>query len=205
VLGVVRRAVGLALLTAPLVSGYWLFVERVTGMGEALGRFLPQLSQPLPLGSSDPAESADGTQRLESLPEAAPGPSAAAPAVRPGQGSLLLHARGERVLMISDRTVLALVQAGKVPHATSVAARAGRPNGLELAQTSGLGIGVQDGDILFEVAGVPVSTQAAIADLVLAARTRHDGVITARLWRRGETIALVVGMPYLDRPSESQR
>ena len=203
-LRVARRAVGLALITAPLVSGYWRSVEHIEQMGEELGRWLPLLNQPLPLPSLEPTENRADTDA------GAAASSAQAAALSPKLQrarkikAAIVQARG-RVLLISEQKVLALVQGGKVPQAVAVPAQAERPCGLQLSQISALGTGVQDGDVLFEVAGVPVANQQQVADLVRSARVRREHSIGARLWRGGETIALVVGMPYLDSPSASQR
>jgi len=173
-------------------------------MGEELGHFLSLLSRPLALGGSDSTAISSVARPAPVPPEAPAVPSAAQSSIQTNDRARP-HRPAERWLSVSDHTVLSLVQAGKVPQAVPVPAQAGHPSGLKLSRVSSFGIGLQEGDILFEVSGVPVSSQQQIADRVLAARARHDGAIGARLWRNGETIALVVGMPYLDPAQQSQR
>jgi hypothetical protein len=103
-----------------------------------------------------------------------------------------------RSVLISEQTVLRFANSGVIPHATAVPQRAAQPAGLQLAGVSGLGVGLEDGDVLFQVAGVPVRSDTHVAEIVRAARDRKVRSISARIWRNGETLALVVGMPYLD-------
>jgi S1-C subfamily serine protease len=59
-----------------------------------------------------------------------------------------------------------------------------------------MGVGLQDGDVLYQVAGVSVSNDVQVAEIVRAARDRQVRSISARIWRNGQTLALIVGMPY---------
>lgn len=131
---------------------------------------LPQVEEDvLPLRAANPASGKRRTQ-----------PSTQGPSVR-----------------ISARQVLTLAQASGVPHAVPVAASARHPAGLRLSGVASLGIGMQDGDVLTRVAGVPVSAVSQVTELVLRARSRHVPEMAAEFWRQGARGLLVVEQPYL--------
>ncbi|HVW27191.1 MAG TPA: hypothetical protein VHC69_17615 [Polyangiaceae bacterium] len=116
-------------------------------------------------------------------------------------------------IFIGKDTVMRLARAGVVPRGQPVAASAGHPAGILLAGVGALGIGLVDGDILIEVEGRPVQTEAQVVGMVLAARSRHAEQMSAVIWRsgapahahpharpdahNGERWSLVVAMPYL--------
>jgi len=79
-----------------------------------------------------------------------------------------------------------------------VPASGARPAGLRLASVGALGIGMRDGDVLVRVAGVPATSVAAVADLVLRARARGARQISGEFWRDGAAWTLVVEQPYLE-------
>jgi hypothetical protein len=187
----ISRLAGIALLTLPLVSGYRRFVHHVTGVGEGMGRALGELQRPVTLNM----QRADAGAPLLADPGFAPALASAefvrgVPPKLPGKGM--------RSVLISEQTVLRFANSGVIPHATAVPQRAAQPAGLQLAGVSALGVGLEDGDVLFQVAGVPVRSDTHVAEIVRAARDRKVRSISARIWRNGETLALVVGMPYLD-------
>jgi len=105
--------------------------------------------------------------------------------VKPGHG-----------LRVSAGTVLRLARAAVIPVGHSVPARGARPPGIEVTGVTALGIGVRDGDVLTEVAGVPVTDATEVVAIVLALRQRHDGAISAVFYRDKEPWALTVEMPY---------
>jgi len=114
-------------------------------------------------------------------------------------------------IFVGKDTVLRLSRAGVVPAGLPVSASASHPAGILLSGVSALGIGVFDGDVLTEVEGHPVQTQAQVVGMVLAARSRHAEQMSAVIWRAsahahpherpdahsGERWSLVVAMPYL--------
>lgn len=117
-------------------------------------------------------------------------------------------------IFIGKDTVMRLARAGVVPTGQPVAASAAHPAGILLAGVGALGIGLVDGDILTDVEGRPVQTEAQVVGMVIAARSRHAEQMSAVIWRRngapahahphahpdahnGERWSLVVAMPYL--------
>lgn len=88
-----------------------------------------------------------------------------------------------------------------IPRGRSRGAEYGLPPGIELSQTSGLGIGVLDGDRLVSVNGISVEQRAQVVAEVLAARGRGETAILARLIRRTKAgpkeFTVAVEQPYL--------
>jgi hypothetical protein len=189
----VARVIGVALLTLPLISGYQRFVQNVGLVGENMGRALGELQRPVALNLQRAAP--DGGTPTLADPSFAPA-LASAEFVR-GEAPKL-PGKGMRSVLISEQTILRLANAGVIPQATPVPRQGTRPAGLQLGGVGAMGVGLQDGDVLFQVAGVPVSSDTQVAEIVRAARDRKVRSISARLWRNGETLALIVGMPYLD-------
>lgn len=187
-----RRLLGLALLTLPLLAAYQRTRERAGRAAEALGHALGSLNRPQPLHLERPPPAADAGVAIDPAELDLP----AAPTVAGPRKVARRWPQGMRSILISDRRVLELAQAGAVPQGTKVAKSGSRPAGLQLSGVSQLGVGVQDGDVLFEVAGVPVKSETQVAEIVRVVRDQRAHSVGARLWRSGETIALVVGMPY---------
>jgi len=104
---------------------------------------------------------------------------------------------GERVVYLSERTVLALAERGVVPTATPVAAHGARPAGLRLSGVSALGVGMRDGDVITSVLGAPVTSVESAVERVIAARARQVRVISAEFWRGTERFRLAVEQPYV--------
>jgi len=187
-----RKLVGVGLVTLPIVAGFQRLVHGVNLAGENMGRSLGELRQPV-------------TMNLQ-LAQDAGAPPMADPRFAPALASAefvrgvaaKLPGKGMKSILISEQTVLRLANAGSIPQATAVSQQGARPAGLLLAGVSGMGVGLQDGDLLFQVAGVPVKSDTQVAEIARAARDRKVRSISARIWRNGETLALVVGMPYLD-------
>ena len=109
--------------------------------------------------------------------------------------STLVHA-----IHISSAQVLALAARRVMPTALPVKASAEHPAGLSLRSVSGLGVGLQDGDVLTEAAGQRASSVAAVIGLVLAARARHSSEISGRFFRAGVAYELSVEQPYEREP-----
>jgi S1-C subfamily serine protease len=68
-----------------------------------------------------------------------------------------------------------------------------------LQGVSGLGVGMQDGDVITSVAGAGVSTRSEIVTAVMHARARRAKEISAVFWRAEVPWSLVVEMPYPTR------
>ena len=116
-------------------------------------------------------------------------------------------------IYIGKDTVLRLANAGVVPSGQPVAASGSHPAGILLSGVGALGVGLSDGDILTEVEGLPVRSEAQVVGMVIAARSRHAAQMSAIIWRpsapahehpqgtqgthNGERWTLVVAMPYL--------
>ena len=113
-------------------------------------------------------------------------------------------------IFVGKDTVLRLASAGVVPTGLPVGATAAHPAGILLSGVGALGIGLSDGDILTEVEGREVSSEAQVVGIVIGARSRHAEQISAVVWRAahahphehpdahtGERWSLVVAMPYL--------
>lgn len=88
-----------------------------------------------------------------------------------------------------------------IPRGRSRGAEYGLPAGIELSQTSGLGIGLLDGDRLLSVNGIPVQQRAQVVSEVLAARGRGEQTVVAHLVRRTKEgpkeFTVTVEQPYL--------
>jgi len=119
------------------------------------------------------------------------GPNKIARGAKRGPQTATLHA-----IHISSAQVLALASHRAMPDAAPVRASADHPAGLLLRGVSGLGVGLQDGDVLTEAAGQRASSVAAVIGVVLAARARHSAEISGRFFRAGVPYALTVEQPY---------
>ena len=101
---------------------------------------------------------------------------------------------------ISSGQVLALAARRAMPQAVPVKANAQHPAGLLLRSVSGLGIGMQDGDVLTEAAGQGATSVAVVVGVVLAARGRQVPEISGRFFRGGVPYAITVEQPYPKQP-----
>jgi hypothetical protein len=101
-------------------------------------------------------------------------------------------------LFIDAPTVLRLANGGARPRGSFVGPAGKRPAGLLLAGVSSLGVGVADGDVLFEVEGVPATDEGTVVGIVLSARAHREKTVSGRVWRGGERWILTVEMPYVE-------
>jgi hypothetical protein len=99
-------------------------------------------------------------------------------------------------LFVSRATVLKLAQSAARPRGSFVAATPAHPAGLRLGGVAGLGIGLQDGDILVEAMGLAPRAPGEIVGAVLEARARRVEALSGTLWRRGQTFRITVQQPY---------
>jgi hypothetical protein len=105
-------------------------------------------------------------------------------------------------LFVSAEQVLRLSRVAKIPASRFVAKTGERPFGLQVAGISGLGIGVQDGDVLTQVAGAPVNSSAAVISTVLKLRAKHAPAVSGEFWRGQERFQIVFQMPYVTPGAE---
>jgi len=111
--------------------------------------------------------------------------------LQPASGTSAAHG-----IRVSAAQVLALAERRAMPQAVPVKANAYHPAGLLLRGVAGLGIGMQDGDVLTEAAGQKASSVAAVVGVVLAARARLSPVISGRFYRAGVPFSVTVEQPY---------
>jgi hypothetical protein len=104
-------------------------------------------------------------------------------------------------LFVSEAAVLRLAQSGARPRGVLVAATEQHPAGLRLSAVAGLGIGLQDGDILIEALGFPPRSAEQIIGAILEARAKQVRFLSGTLWRRGQTFRITVEQPYLPVPA----
>jgi len=130
---------------------------------------------------------------LVALPAARGAAPALAPLGLPAPARALVPKKGVRV---RAETVLRLANSGARPGGFPVPAQGDRPRGLALTGVSGLGIGLEDGDILTHAAGRPALTPGDVIGVVIGSRTERAPEIWGRFWRNGEPWSLVVEQPY---------
>jgi hypothetical protein len=100
-------------------------------------------------------------------------------------------------LFVSAEAVLKLAESAARPRGSFVAATATTPAGLRLSGVSGLGIGVQDGDILIEALGITPRASSQIIGAIIEARAKNARYLSGTLWRRGQSFRITVEQPYL--------
>jgi hypothetical protein len=164
-------------------------------LGDSIGATLATLLGPVSSGLA-PAESDIVLTEAELMGDAPAsrvlgGPNKITRAAKHGGKSPTLHA-----IRISSAQVLALASHRAMPDAAPVRASAEHPAGLLLRGVSGLGVGLQDGDVLTEAAGQRASSVAAVIGVVLAARARHSSEISGRFFRAGVPYVVTVEQPY---------
>lgn len=127
-------------------------------------------------------------------------PSLALDPKRPRHSSQVRSLPLTHAVRVSSAQVLALAARRAMPGAVPVKANALHPAGLLLRGVSGLGIGMQDGDVLTEAAGQQATSVAVVVGVVLAARGRQVPEISGRFFRGGVPYALTVEQPYPKQP-----
>ena len=99
-------------------------------------------------------------------------------------------------LHIDANTVLCIAQEGVQPSAKPVQQKGRRPAGIAVYRVSPLGIGVLDGDVLTDVLGQHVTSQAQVVAIVIAARSANMATISGTLWRGMRPYTITVEQPY---------
>lgn len=102
-------------------------------------------------------------------------------------------------VLVQGATVLQLVRSSVRPRGKLVPADGTRPAGILLQGVSGLGVGLEDGDVLTSVAGAPARDIGDVIGAVVAARGRSAPSVSGIFWRHGEPWRLVVQQPYPQR------
>jgi hypothetical protein len=169
----------------------------VAGAGRALVKPLSQASVDLLLRWSAPLVALPEAAPAPAEPEAAPNALAEPVAVKPvARQPHTLVKRPLAALFVAQSTVLRLAQTSARPRGSFVGPRADRPAGLLLSGVAGLGIGLQDGDILVEALGFSPRSAAQVVGAIVEARARRAAALSGTLWRRGQTFRITVEQPY---------
>jgi hypothetical protein len=119
----------------------------------------------------------------------------------PNAGMSAFLAQPKRGLRVSADTVLQIVRAGVRPSGVFVPAVGSRPAGLSLRGVSGLGLGVEDGDVLTHAGGAPVRSVGDVASVVIAARGQHAPSVSGVIWRGNQPYSVIVEQPYVAPPT----
>jgi hypothetical protein len=133
---------------------------------------------------------------VEPDPESVPVESEPPPTSKRGNSRRVVPVHGIRV---RADAVLRLANAGMRPSGIPVAARGNRPAGLALVGVSGLGIGLEDGDVLVSAGGRPALSVGDVVGVVIGSRGAHAPEICGRFWRKGAPWNLIVEQPYVKR------
>lgn len=118
----------------------------------------------------------------------------------PGRRSLASPRKLEATFLVRSPEVLALANSGRRPSGSPVRASGNRPSGLQLSHLNGLGLPVENGDVLTHVAGQHIATAGDVVGLVLALRGRQVARISGVFWHAGKPFGLVVEQPYPRQP-----
>lgn len=189
----------------PLVGAVWWGYRFADALGEGLSHRLLEWGSlvdggPAPVTLAPDLDAGATTDPGREGPP--PGPGRAAPAASSAAPSV--SARGPlglgsppRAIRVSAGAVLRLANSGVRPSGVPVPAVGRRPAGLLLSGVSGLGIGMQDGDVLTMAGGRPALSQSDVVGLVIAARGQETAAIGGQFWRGGERWDLVVEQPYV--------
>jgi len=103
----------------------------------------------------------------------------------------------EATFQVPASQVLALANAGRRPVGQPIHASSRHPSGILISGLSGLGLPLNNGDVLTHVAGQHVRTVGDVVGLVLALRGRKASTIFGIFWREGKAFGVSVEQPYL--------
>lgn len=201
-----RGVLGLVLASAGLLATLqtWALQQigpTLTRFGEDLGEVLaPTSGQPNPRQDVDWSVVERGLV-LEATEQ--DGASAPTPSL-PTKNKPKVETKTPASVFVSAERVLRLSREASVPASRYVPAIGRRPAGLQVAGVTGLGIGVRDGDVLTQVAGMDVRSSAAVVSTVLRLRAKKVEVISGELWRGQQRIRIMFEMPYLDGARSSR-
>lgn len=187
------RALGLCLL---LGAPFWLSARHaatfIPSLSHAVVAPLLRVARPLAASEAPPAGEA-----VVALPDANEVAVGVAKIVLPPPRAKATGKAKPGALFVSAATVLALAQSAARPRGTFVTQTATQPAGLLLSGVAGLGIGLQDGDILIEALGIKPRGPGEVIGAVIEARAKNARLLSGTVWRRGETFRITVEQPYL--------
>lgn len=177
------------LLALPFAALAWTSARIVEPWSRSAAEVLVQLSASLREAPRSPLESSAARPQSASNPT----PAAKEPSPRSVRRP---RPQTANVLFVSAANVLELAQGASPPRGAFVGAAGSQPAGLRLSGVAALGIGVEDGDILIEALGVEPRSPGQIIGVVLEARAKRLRYVSGTLWRRGQTLRIVVEQPY---------
>lgn len=99
-------------------------------------------------------------------------------------------------IRVDANTVLCIADRGIQPSSRPVPQKGKRPAGLAVSGVGALGLGVADGDVLTEVLGQPVRSQAQVVAMVMVARNQNMSEISATVWHGTQPYSVTVEQPY---------
>ncbi len=103
----------------------------------------------------------------------------------------------EATFQVPASKVLALANEGRRPVGQPVQASSRHPSGILVSGLAGLGLPLNNGDVLTHVAGQHVRTVGDVVGIVLALRGRKAPMIFGIFWREGKPFGVSVEQPYL--------
>ncbi|HEX7670835.1 MAG TPA: hypothetical protein VF395_14670 [Polyangiaceae bacterium] len=196
----------LALLVPPTLSvgGRAPLESKAHSIGARLGNVFAVLAVTTSPSPADAADLPDIVSSAGAAPESdllaedtsLSAPSAGKPKSKTARGHGGHTVKPGHGVLIGASTVLRLANHGVIPVGRPVNAIGARPAGIELSSVSSLGVGMQDGDVLTEIAGQSVRSEGQVVGAVLGLRARKAAAISAVFYRGQERWSLVVEMPY---------
>lgn len=177
-------------LCAPFVLVAYAGHALVQPLSEVSASFLLRVSAPLSVAPSEPPPASS-----EEAPSQVASHASPKPAARAGRAAVAVK-KPPSGLFVARSTVLRLAQSNARPRGSFVGAAGDRPSGVRLSGVAGLGIGLEDGDILVEALGVSPRSPGEIIGAVIEARARRAAALSGTLWRRGHTFRITVEQPY---------
>ncbi len=200
VVGLMALALGIALL------GRTLVVRQAMAAASGWAELVARLARDPAHESEEVFEPEDADEAGEPLrfeESTEPSPEGAGSAIRTGRTawgaprSVSARASAEQVLNWAN--------AGVVPRGSPVPARGPCPAGIKLRGVGVYGLGLEDGDVLVRVEGVPVTDRSQVVSTVLAGRGRMKPTLDAVVVRPRTgcrlSIHVVLEQPY---PTEEQ-
>jgi hypothetical protein len=160
------------LLVLPLTAAALLPSLLAPRLADALAVTIARRLQPLSVlapsrvASVDSSDSSDEAASAEHEAESVTLEVDSAVSSKPARGKARRGApvSASHSVSVSAATVLELAESGARPRGKPVGATAQRPAGLRLSGVSALGIGVEDGDVLTEAAGVPALDASGVIE-----------------------------------------
>jgi hypothetical protein len=186
----VSVALGIPFALVALLASRWVGPISHASVGLLLQVTAPLRTTPeAPLVVTEPWLDEPVALAIEAATKPRPKGAKSSPSVKPSS------------LFVSQATVLKLANSGARPRGAFVVATEQHPAGLHLSGVAGLGIGLQDGDILIEALGVTPRAPEQVIGAIIEARAKQARFLSGTLWRRGQTFRITVEQPYLPLPA----